>query len=535
MKCLKKIAIFSLVFFVSLFFIMPVQAKSTQTYSIIYDLQDASGNKIAQVKYKNKDFTSEIGSEIKVRTTYFDKKYGDFDLVSEQSQKVEAGKDQYIFVYRTYQPITIKGKVQFTTKEGTILLQDTFDIDSSATVENPQVYAVPDSYTIGDVTYLKMPGQVSEIKSVYYNDPSDNTYSITYYNPNNTTDYDVALKYVEEGTNDVLMQKSFHVNNQDYTYVLPKTMKINDIYYGLAENQENIIHHAVSSDVREYIVYYKKMDENASYKWSIYKVDASTNKILGEVVQLEVQPDQSVEYQVEKEYKDSDGNVYTVDQGMSQVLKHSYGESEHVSYVYYNPKGYTAPKSYIVEVQYKNIATDETIASQKIEINKKDEDTTIDIVKELTVNQQQYVLVNGQSITINHSFYSPRRIYTIYYRNVNDPINVDTEIIREEVIEVEGQSSVIGGQTIYRRNNQTGAFSTVGVENRDGSENNSNEGSTSSVDGINVEDEAVPQANIDAQSQESSSSQVYYLVAGLLAVLIVIVIILKRKKHRKEV
>ena len=110
MKCLKKIAIFSLVFFVSLFFIMPVQAKSTQTYSIIYDLQDASGNKIAQVKYKNKDFTSEIGREIKVRTTYFDKKYGDFDLVSEQSQKVEAGKDQYIFVYRTYQPITIKGE-----------------------------------------------------------------------------------------------------------------------------------------------------------------------------------------------------------------------------------------------------------------------------------------------------------------------------------------------------------------------------------------------------------------------------------------
>ena len=56
---------------------------------------------------------------------------------------------------------------------------------------------MPDSYTIGDVTYLKMPGQVSEIKSVYYNDPSDNTYSITYYNPNNTTDYDVALKNVE--------------------------------------------------------------------------------------------------------------------------------------------------------------------------------------------------------------------------------------------------------------------------------------------------------------------------------------------------
>ena len=55
-------------------------------------------------------------------------------------------------------------------------------------------------------------------------------------------------------------------------------------------------------------------------------------------------------------------------------------------------------------------------------------------------------------------------------------------------------------------------------------------GSTSSVDGINVEDEAVPQANIDAQSQESSSSQVYYLVAGLLAFLIVIVIILKKKK-----
>ena len=72
--------IFISVFCVTIF-IMPVQAKSTQTYSIIYDLQDANGNKIAQVKYKNKDFTSEIGREIKVRTTYFDKKYGDFDLV----------------------------------------------------------------------------------------------------------------------------------------------------------------------------------------------------------------------------------------------------------------------------------------------------------------------------------------------------------------------------------------------------------------------------------------------------------------------
>ena len=49
--------IFISVFCVTIF-IMPVQAKSTQTYSIIYDLQDASGNKIAQVKYKNKDFTS---------------------------------------------------------------------------------------------------------------------------------------------------------------------------------------------------------------------------------------------------------------------------------------------------------------------------------------------------------------------------------------------------------------------------------------------------------------------------------------------
>ncbi len=29
---------------------------------------------------------------------------------------------------------------------------------------------MPDSYTIGDVTYLKVPGQVSEIKSIYYND-----------------------------------------------------------------------------------------------------------------------------------------------------------------------------------------------------------------------------------------------------------------------------------------------------------------------------------------------------------------------------
>lgn len=535
----------AVVFMMCLSFANPVYANGEKIhYKIIFQLLDKDGNEITQVDYK--EYDGFVGDETKkVRTTYYNENYGDFDLVSEKAtQKLVANKNEYLFTYKAYEAVKIKGTVQFTTKTGTILNKETFELDDQATTDHPYVYQVPDTYMVDGVEYKKSNGQPNVIKSTYYNDPYDNVYNIIYYNPNDVQDYDVQVDYVEEGSNNVLMQKSFHVNDKDYTYIAPSTMKVNNIYYTLSNGQSPVINHQVSSSERHYTISYKAIDESSSYSWYIYKVDAASQKILGEVVEKEVQPGSQVIYDVDSEVKDNK-QTYQVDASMPKTLTHQYGDSDHISYVYYNLEGTTSNNSdYSVDIEYRDIASNEVISTSKVNVEaNKDEDTVLQCPEKLSQDGQDYVLVSGQTTSMRHSYYSPRRLYIIYYRNVNDVLNADTEIVTEQVINVtdynnEGTTrNVVGATTIYARNNQTGAYQTVGIQNSDGALNQSNDDSDTSVDGVTLQDEQVPQGNIDASSsKETTNSKEIFIVFGSLALLLIFFIFLKRNrdKQRKE-
>lgn len=535
----------AVVFMMCLSFASPVYANGEKIhYKIIFQLLDKDGNEITQVDYK--EYDGFVGDETKkVRTTYYNENYGDFDLVSEKAtQKLVADKNEYLFTYKAYEAVKIKGTVQFTTKTGTILNKETFELDDQATTAHPYVYQVPDTYKVDGVEYKKANGQPNVIKSTYYNDPYDNVYNVIYYNPNDVQDYDVYVDYIAEGSNDVLMQKSFHVNDKDYTYIAPSTMKVNNIYYTLSDGQSPVINHQVSSSERHYTISYKAIDESSSYSWYIYKVDAASQKILGEVVEKEVQPGSQVTYDVESEVKDNK-QTYQVDASMPKTLTHQYGDSDHISYVYYNLEGTTSNNSdYSVDIEYRDIASNEVISTSKVNVEaNKDEDTVLQCPEKLSQDGQDYVLVSGQTTSMRHSYYSPRRLYIVYYRNVNDVLNADTEIVTEQVINVtdynnEGTTrNVVGATTIYARNNQTGAYQTVGIQNSDGALNQSNDDSDTSVDGVTLQDEQVPQGNIDASSsKETTNSKEIFIVFGSLALLLIFFIFLKRNrdKQRKE-
>lgn len=321
-------------------------------------------------------------------------------------------------------------------------------------------------------------------------------------------------------------------------------MKINNIYYTLSNGQSPVINHQVSSSERHYTISYKAIDENSSYSWYIYKVDAASQKILGEVVEKEVQPGSQVTYDVESEVKDNK-QTYQVDASMPKTLTHQYGDSDHISYVYYNLEGTTSNDSdYSVDIEYRDIASNEVISTSKVNVEaNKDEDTVLQCPEKLSQDGQDYVLVSGQATSMRHSYYSPRRLYIVYYRNVNDVLNADTEIVTEQVINVtdynnEGTTrNVVGATTIYARNNQTGAYQTVGIQNNDGTLNQSNDDSDTSVDGVTLQDEQVPQGNIDASSsKETTNSKEIFIIFGSLALLLIFFIFLKRNrdKQRKE-
>lgn len=539
----KRFLSIAVVFMMCLSFASPVYANGKKIhYKIIFQLLDKDGNEITQVDYK--EYDGFVGDETKkVRTTYYNENYGDFDLVSENAtQKLVADKNEYLFTYKTYEAVKIKGTVQFTTRTGTVLNKETFELDDQATTDNPYVYQVPDTYTVDGVEYKKANGQPNVIKSTYYNDPYDNVYNIIYYNPNDVQDYDVQVDYVEEGSNNVLMQKSFHVNDKDYTYIAPSTMKINNIYYTLSNEQSPVINHQVTSSERHYTINYKAIDENSSYSWYIYKVDAASQKILGDVVEKEVQPGSQTTYDIESEVKD-DSQIYQVDASMPKTLTHQYGDSDHISYVYYNLEGSTFNNSdYSVNIEYRNIANNEVISTSKVNVEaNKDEDTILQCPEKLSQDGQEYVLVDGQTASMRHSYYSPRRLYIVYYRNVNDALNADTEIITEQVIDVTEYNNevttrnAVGATTIYARNNQTGTNQTVGIQNSDGSLNQSNDDSNTSVDGVTLQDEQVPRGNIDASStKETTNSKGIFIAFGSLALLLIFFILFKRNKDKQR-
>lgn len=142
---------------------------------------------------------------------------------------------------------------------------------------------------------------------------------------------------------------------------------------------------------------------------------------------------------------------------------------------------------------------------------------------------------------MRHSYYSPRRLYIVYYRNVNDALNADTEIITEQVIDVTEYNNevttrnAVGATTIYARNNQTGTNQTVGIQNSDGSLNQSNDDSNTSVDGVTLQDEQVPQGNIDASStKETTNSKGIFIAFGSLALLLIFFILFKRNKDKQR-
>lgn len=155
----KRFLSIAVVFMMCLSFASPVYANGKKIhYKIIFQLLDKDGNEITQVDYK--EYDGFVGDETKkVRTTYYNESYGDFDLVSENAtQKLVADKNEYLFTYKTYEAVKIKGTVQFTTRTGTVLNKETFELDDQATTDNPYVYQVPDTYTVDGVEYKKANG-----------------------------------------------------------------------------------------------------------------------------------------------------------------------------------------------------------------------------------------------------------------------------------------------------------------------------------------------------------------------------------------
>ena len=87
-------------------------------------------------------------------------------------------------------------------------------------------------------------------------------------------------------------------------------------------------------------------------------------------------------------------------------------------------------------LQFVNIANNAVLQTETVTATP-GADTIISCPASFSVGGNTYVRLDGQNDTYRHSFYSPKRTYTIYYRDINDILYANTVITNIETVLVE--------------------------------------------------------------------------------------------------
>ncbi|WP_165171398.1 hypothetical protein [Adlercreutzia sp. ZJ242] len=171
-----------------------------------------------------------------------------------------------------------------------------------------------------------------------------------------------------------------------------------------------------------YTVRYINAAESTSSAGTVLKTQEVT--VTREQPTVSFEPEASIEVE----------GVTLVPYGSKFELKYSTTASP-VYDIYYVPKDYTPKDSYEVTVNYVNIANDDVLQTGKVTI-----DPTVagemligPAPETIQVDGNNYVRLDGQSEAFLHSYFTPARTYTVYYRDSRDTQYGNT-VVRNTVV-----------------------------------------------------------------------------------------------------
>ena len=390
------------------------------------------------------------------RSTYYDAASGtDYDLAAGAAETAQLayGVPSVTFQYVGHTQPTLYGSVSFVDTKGNILQQDTFPVLPENDAAHPTLYpaagqAFPDTLEKNGVTYKKATAMQRVAAS--YTGKLD--YTILYKEQTQSGAYTANIRYVDEN-GALLMTDKVPVKDKNYTYYAPTAFSLYDAVSGTTLYYSTTAEKAVlvlkpGSTTTVYEIPYTAYNGRAPYDWSIRLVDGYTGALLGTETRA-VPVGGSATYTPQATLTAGE-TTYTLDPAMQTDYTHTYGDASRVQYLYYNPEGYQPPVSYDLTVQYKNIADGTVLYSTAVAASTM-QNTVITSPATYSFGGAEYVRVNGQPDTVAHSFYSPKRTYTVYYRDVNDTAHENTVITVTEVITSESIEETI----VYRPGAQT--------------------------------------------------------------------------------
>ena len=370
--------------------------------------------------------------------TYYDQTTDtDYNLVSEGMKYDETAR-KYYAEYKPYVPTPLDGSITYVDNQGNILKTDTIvNITPDHTGDTPKEVVLVDRFLVqGGEQDLYYYPTVQIVKADYYGQIDFVVLCNAYASTEGETGL-VKIHYTAGGK-DILVDE-VNLTTTTFLYTVPDSFVQIDSESGKATqyklkdngNQLNEYHQLVLVPGRaenDYYFEYEATAADEAVTWNLILMDGTTNTRLGAETK-EVQPGETVEF-------DAAAHAPAGYVPSQETYTYTYGGENLVQYVYYTPDGYVPTESYTVTLQFVNIADGAVLQSESVMVNP-GADTEITCPAEFTAGDNTYVRLGGQSDTYRHSYYSPKRTYTIYYRDVNDTLYANTIITNIETVTTE--------------------------------------------------------------------------------------------------
>lgn len=376
--------------------------------------------------------------EIVPPPTYYDQVTDtDYNLVSEGMQYDKTAR-KYYAEYKPYVPTPLDGSITYVDNQGNILKTDTIvNITPDHTGDTPKEVVLVDRFLVQDGEQdLYYYPTVQIVKADYYGQIDFVVLCNAYASTEGETGL-VKIHYTSGGE-DILVDE-VNLTTTTYLYTVPESFVQIDAESGKATqytlkddgNQLNEYHQLVLVPGRaenDYYFEYEATAADEAVTWNLILMDGTTNTRLGAET-MDVEPGETVEF-------DAAAHAPAGYVPSQETYTYTYGGENLVQYVYYTPDGYVPTESYTVTLQFVNIADGAVLQSESVMVNP-GADTEITCPAEFTAGDNTYVRLGGQSDTYRHSYYSPKRTYTIYYRDVNDTLYANTIITNIETVTTE--------------------------------------------------------------------------------------------------
>ena len=500
--------------------------------------------------------------------TYYDQENKkDYDLVPSSATYKDG---RYTARYTAYEADPLTGSITYVDSTGAHLdvPEDVPTTIGSITRDTPQTVTIPESFQITKdgktTTYYP---RVNTVEAAY-DGQIDFVILCEAYNINAEDSGKVQIQYMADGkavfTDEVILHDTtflYKVPQQFVHQTAEEDGSIVTTLYTLGEKQDvllpenNILPLRPGFVEETYTLNYTAQDANESIQWHLMLVDGVTGELLG-TVDKEVEPGETVTF-------DPAAEGVNIPAGYTAVepeYTYTYGGENLIQYVYYVPEGAALTSYNDVVLRFVNIANGAVLQSETITVDP-GADTIISCPASFSVGGNTYVRLDGQNDTYRHSYFSPKRTYTIYYRDINDILYANTVITNIETVMVErvdeglvytedagaltggaagGGAYVTGpGGATGIVNEDTGMNEAVNEEGQSLAEEREEqiaEGETPLAQAPGGEDTAPGETitgNEPAQAGLSTALMVGGSAAALaLAVVLVVLIVVQRKRNR---